>query len=61
LNWDAEGVLSGLGDKLIVAQETQAIVDRIAQTVSADQHVLVMSNGGFENIHQRILDALAES
>ena len=22
-------------------------------------HVLVMSNGGFENIHQRILDALA--
>ena len=61
LNWDAEGVLSGLGDKLIVAHETQAIVDRIAQTVSADQHVLVMSNGGFENIHQRILDALAES
>ena len=61
LNWDAEGVLSGFGDKLIVAHETQAIVDRIAQTVSADQHVLVMSNGGFENIHQRILDALAES
>jgi UDP-N-acetylmuramate: L-alanyl-gamma-D-glutamyl-meso-diaminopimelate ligase len=61
LNWDAEGVLLGLGDKLIVAHETQAIVDRIAQTVSADQHVLVMSNGGFENIHQRILDALAES
>ena len=61
LNWDAEGVLSGLGDKLTVAHETQAIVDRIAQTATADQHVLVMSNGGFENIHQRILDALAES
>jgi UDP-N-acetylmuramate: L-alanyl-gamma-D-glutamyl-meso-diaminopimelate ligase len=61
LNWDAEGVLSGLGDKLTVALETQAIVDRIAQTATADQHVLVMSNGGFENIHQRILDALAES
>jgi len=61
LNWDAEGVLSGLGDKLTVEHETQAIVDRIAQTATADQHVLVMSNGGFENIHQRILDALAES
>ena len=61
LNWDAEGVLSGLDDKLTVAHETQAIVDRIAQTATADQHVLVMSNGGFENIHQRILDALAES
>ena len=61
LNWDAEGVLSGLGDKLTVAHETQAIVDRIAQTATEDQHVLVMSNGGFENIHQRILDALAES
>ncbi len=61
LNWDAEGVLSGLGDKLTVAHETQAIVERIAQTATADQHVLVMSNGGFENIHQRILDALAES
>jgi UDP-N-acetylmuramate: L-alanyl-gamma-D-glutamyl-meso-diaminopimelate ligase len=61
LNWDAEGVLSGLGDKLTVAHETQAIVDRIAQTATENQHVLVMSNGGFENIHQRILEALAES
>jgi len=61
LNWDAEGVLSGLDDKLTVAHETQAIVDRIAQTATENQHVLVMSNGGFENIHQRILEALAES
>ncbi|MGB5775186.1 MAG: UDP-N-acetylmuramate:L-alanyl-gamma-D-glutamyl-meso-diaminopimelate ligase [Sedimenticolaceae bacterium] len=59
LGWDALKVLDDLGARLHVCDNTQAIVDQIAAGASAGDQVLVMSNGGFEDIHQRLLDALA--
>jgi len=58
LGWDAASVLHAVGRRLHVCDSTQAIVDEVSgMAVSGDQ-VLVMSNGGFEGIHQRLLDAL---
>lgn len=34
------------------------IVDFISERVKPDDHVLIMSNGSFENIHQRLIDRL---
>ncbi|RMG37626.1 MAG: UDP-N-acetylmuramate:L-alanyl-gamma-D-glutamyl-meso-diaminopimelate ligase [Gammaproteobacteria bacterium] len=59
LAWDARAVLGALGPRLQVADQTQAIVDWVAAMAQPGDTVLVMSNGGFEGIHQRILDALA--
>jgi len=59
LEWDAQVTLAGMGGKLHLAQETQHIVDALALRARPGDTILVMSNGGFENIHQRILDALA--
>jgi len=59
LGWDARATLASLGHYLHVAETTQSIVDSLVATVQPGDTVLVMSNGGFENIHQRILDALA--
>lgn len=61
LGWDAARELSGLGDKLHAMKEVGAIVESVASRAEPGDSVLVMSNGGFENIHQRLLDALAES
>ncbi len=61
LGWDAITVLAGLGPRLHVHHGTQAIVDEVAATAVEGDQVLVMSNGGFEGIHQRLLDALAAS
>ena len=58
LGWDARTVLAGVGLSLHVAADTQEIVDGLVQTTEPGDTILVMSNGGFENIHQRILDAL---
>ena len=58
LGWDAASVLKGLGRRLRVADRTQTIIDEVAAEASAGDQVLVMSNGGFEGIHQRLLDAL---
>ena len=58
LAWDAGFALAPLGPRARVADTTQAIVDAVADTARPGDHVLVMSNGGFEGIHQRLLDAL---
>lgn len=59
LGWDAASVLSGLGKRLHAHGRTQSIVDEVVAQAGEGDQVLVMSNGGFEGIHQRLLDALA--
>ena len=59
LGWDADevfGILLGAG----IFDDTRAIVDRVAAEAHPGDHVLVMSNGGFEGIHDRLLAALGE-
>jgi UDP-N-acetylmuramate: L-alanyl-gamma-D-glutamyl-meso-diaminopimelate ligase len=58
LGWDAASVLRGLGRRLHVHHTTQGIVDEVSAQAGPGDQVLVMSNGGFEGIHQRLLDAL---
>lgn len=58
LNWDAQGVFSAMGDKTRVYEQVSDIVGDVVAAARSGDHVLVMSNGGFENIHQRLLDAL---
>ena len=59
LGWDAGSALRDLGARLHLSADTQAIVDEVTQMVAPGDQVLVMSNGGFEGIHQRLLDSLA--
>ncbi len=61
LAWDLEALLRPLGPVATVFDSTAAIVDRVVNDASAGDCVLVMSNGGFENIHQRLLVALQEA
>ncbi len=58
LGWDAAAVLAPLGDRVTVETDLQALVhDLVAHTRSGD-HVLIMSNGGFGGIHEKLLHAL---
>ncbi|MCF7985481.1 MAG: UDP-N-acetylmuramate:L-alanyl-gamma-D-glutamyl-meso-diaminopimelate ligase [Thiohalocapsa sp.] len=61
LGWDAGAALAPLGARVRVAAEVERIVADIAADAAAGDHVLVMSNGGFQGIHQRLLDALAHA
>jgi UDP-N-acetylmuramate: L-alanyl-gamma-D-glutamyl-meso-diaminopimelate ligase len=60
LGWDAASVLGGLGGRLHLCRSTQEIVDSVVADAGEGDQVLVMSNGGFEGIHQRLLDALVD-
>lgn len=59
LGWDAAAVLAPLADRAKVYDRVEAIVERVAAEGRPGDRVLVMSNGGFQGIHQRLLDALA--
>ena len=58
LDWDAKAVFASLGEKATVFETTDAIVDTLKSEAQPGDQLLVMSNGGFEGIHQRILEAL---
>ena len=60
LGWDAAGALSPLGEKAQVSDDLDDLVRRIIAAARPGDHVLVMSNGGFGGIHQKLLDALAQ-
>jgi UDP-N-acetylmuramate: L-alanyl-gamma-D-glutamyl-meso-diaminopimelate ligase len=59
LNWDADLALQALGDKRRVLRDVAAIVAQVVAEARPGDTILVMSNGGFAGIHQRLLDALA--
>jgi UDP-N-acetylmuramate: L-alanyl-gamma-D-glutamyl-meso-diaminopimelate ligase len=60
LGWDVSKVLLPLGDRACVQTDLQALIDAIVAEARSADRVLVMSNGGFGGIHQRLLQALAE-
>ncbi|XDZ50594.1 UDP-N-acetylmuramate:L-alanyl-gamma-D-glutamyl-meso-diaminopimelate ligase [Neisseriaceae bacterium CLB008] len=59
VNWAVDEALAPLGDKCHVAQDLAQMVADIAAYAQAGDHILVMSNGSFGGIHQKLLDALA--
>jgi len=60
LGWDVAGALAPLGAKATVIAELPALVEAIAAAARPGDHVLVMSNGGFGGIHEKLLARLAD-
>ncbi|MDD5301289.1 MAG: UDP-N-acetylmuramate:L-alanyl-gamma-D-glutamyl-meso-diaminopimelate ligase [Gallionella sp.] len=59
LGWDARGALAPLGNKALVEDDLGALIEKIAAAAQPGDHVLVMSNGGFGGIHEKLLKQLA--
>jgi UDP-N-acetylmuramate: L-alanyl-gamma-D-glutamyl-meso-diaminopimelate ligase len=59
LGWDLAEALSPLGDKAQAFNEIDPLVKAVTAAARPGDHVLVMSNGGFGGVHQKLLDALS--
>ena len=59
LGWDVAGALAPLGTKATVLSDLPALVQAIAREAQPGDHVLVMSNGGFGGIHEKLLAQLS--
>lgn len=57
--WSVNEVAVRVGEHADSFDDIQQLVDALGEQAKPDDNVLVMSNGGFGNIHQRILERLA--
>ncbi|KRB90507.1 UDP-N-acetylmuramate:L-alanyl-gamma-D-glutamyl-meso-diaminopimelate ligase [Noviherbaspirillum sp. Root189] len=60
LGWNLSEALAPLGRNASTYDELDTLVQAITRAARPGDHVLVMSNGGFGGVHQKILDALAQ-
>lgn len=60
LGWDAGAVLSPLGQRISIHRDIAELVQDIAQQALPGDHLVVMSNGGFGGIHDKLLQALRQ-
>ena len=58
LGWDARGALAPLGNKAVVEEDLGRLIVKIAAAARTGDHILVMSNGGFGGIHEKLLRQL---
>ena len=61
LGWDPAQALAPLGTRAMVHRDVDAMVDALARTLTAGDHVLVMSNGGFGGVHEKLLARLGHA
>ena len=59
LGWDAHIALEPMRDKAKVFDDLDALVRAVVKLTKPGDRILVMSNGGFGGVHQKLLDALA--
>ena len=59
LGWDASAVFAPLGDRAVCRNSVEELVDAIALEAKPGDHILVMSNGGFGGVHEKLLRRLA--
>jgi UDP-N-acetylmuramate: L-alanyl-gamma-D-glutamyl-meso-diaminopimelate ligase len=60
LRWDATTVLAPLGGKAVVTDDFEKLLGAIADSARSGDHVLIMSNGGFGGIHDKLLARLGQ-
>lgn len=60
LGWNATEALKPIANKAKTFDDLTMLVNAISAAAKPGDHILVMSNGGFGGVHQKILDSLAE-
>jgi UDP-N-acetylmuramate: L-alanyl-gamma-D-glutamyl-meso-diaminopimelate ligase len=58
LQWDISELAATAATIVKVKNDSQQIIDYLVQTVQPGDQVVIMSNGGFDNIQQRLIQAL---
>ena len=54
IGWDAAAALAPLGAKVTCSNDLTALVEGIAAAARPGDHVLIMSNGGFGGIYEKL-------
>lgn len=58
--WDVKSALAPLGSKALIHDDLDALVAAIVLSARRGDHILIMSNGAFGGVHEKLLKALEE-
>jgi UDP-N-acetylmuramate: L-alanyl-gamma-D-glutamyl-meso-diaminopimelate ligase len=58
LNWNLDRVTGALNGRGLAYPTVEAIIETLIREARPGDHILIMSNGGFGNIHARLLEQL---
>lgn len=58
LHWDLAKSMAGLGNQCHIYEDVETIINAVNAMQKPGDHIVIMSNGGFENIHQRLVERL---
>ena len=58
LLWDPVASMAGSGGQCHIHDDSQSIIDTVCDMHKPGDHIVIMSNGGFDNIQQRLLERL---
>jgi UDP-N-acetylmuramate: L-alanyl-gamma-D-glutamyl-meso-diaminopimelate ligase len=58
LGWDLRGAVAGMGGRVNFAGTVDELLSGLMAQVRAGDHLLIMSNGGFGGLHEKLLAAL---
>ena len=59
IDWDVAAAMAPLGDKATTETDLTTLIERIAEQARPGDQIVVMSNGGFGGIHDKLLARLA--
>ncbi|PKG37536.1 UDP-N-acetylmuramate:L-alanyl-gamma-D-glutamyl-meso-diaminopimelate ligase [Psychromonas sp. Urea-02u-13] len=58
LNWSMQEMFAEQGKDVDISTNINTLCDKLVKVSKANDHILIMSNGGFASIHQKLLDKL---
>ena len=58
LDWDLRAALDAIGDKLRISDSIEELVAWLAAAAAGQDRIIIMSNGGFGDIHQLLIERL---
>ncbi len=58
LNWDIAKMTESAATIVEIKTDSQQIIDYLVHNCQPEDQIVIMSNGGFDNIHQRLIQAL---
>jgi len=58
-SWDLAEVLKTFSQPTALYEDVDTLVKNLVPTLTSGDHVVIMSNGGFGGIHQKLLNAMA--
>ncbi len=58
IDWALEEVINALGDKAKLFSSVDDMIKELVQMMKPEDHIMIMSNGGFDGMHKRLLLAM---